>query len=79
MVGPPDRAGHDAHDPSAPAPGVHEEPIAGSQAIRTIHAALDAGVRVLDTAINYLHGRCRDGPERAVSSRGSRHVVGGRR
>ena len=36
-----------------PAPGVHEEPISGSQAIRTIHAALDAGVRVLDTAINY--------------------------
>src|ERR1700733_11640568 len=36
-----------------PPPGVHEEPIEESQAIRTIHAALDAGVRLLDTAINY--------------------------
>ncbi len=36
-----------------PPPDVHEEPIEESQAIRTIHAALDAGVRVLDTAVNY--------------------------
>jgi len=36
-----------------PPPGVHEEPIEETQAIRTIHAALDAGVRLLDTAINY--------------------------
>jgi aryl-alcohol dehydrogenase-like predicted oxidoreductase len=37
-----------------PPPGVHEDPIEESQAIRTIHAALDAGVNVLDTAINYV-------------------------
>ena len=36
-----------------PPPGVHEEPIGERQAIRTIHAALGAGVRLLDTAINY--------------------------
>ena len=36
-----------------PPPGVHEEPIEEAQAIRTIHAALDGGVRVLDTAVNY--------------------------
>jgi aryl-alcohol dehydrogenase-like predicted oxidoreductase len=36
-----------------PPPGVHEEPIPEAQAIRTIHAGLDAGVRLLDTAINY--------------------------
>jgi aryl-alcohol dehydrogenase-like predicted oxidoreductase len=36
-----------------PPPGVHEDPIPEPQAIRTIHAALDAGVRLLDTAINY--------------------------
>jgi aryl-alcohol dehydrogenase-like predicted oxidoreductase len=36
-----------------PPPGVHEEPIEPAQARRTIHAALDAGVRLLDTAINY--------------------------
>jgi aryl-alcohol dehydrogenase-like predicted oxidoreductase len=36
-----------------PPPGVHEAPIEEAQAIRTIHAALDAGVRLLDTAINY--------------------------
>jgi aryl-alcohol dehydrogenase-like predicted oxidoreductase len=36
-----------------PPPGIHEEPIEESQAIRTIHAALDGGVRLIDTAINY--------------------------
>jgi|KBSSwiStaDraftv2_1062776.scaffolds.fasta_scaffold11760_6 aryl-alcohol dehydrogenase-like predicted oxidoreductase len=41
--------------PHAP-PGVHEDPIPEAQAIRTIHAALDAGVRVLDTAVNYVMG-----------------------
>ncbi len=39
--------------PHAP-PGVHEEPIPEAQAIRTIHAALDAGVNLLDTAVNYV-------------------------
>jgi aryl-alcohol dehydrogenase-like predicted oxidoreductase len=29
------------------------EPVAEDQAIRTLHAALDAGVRLIDTAINY--------------------------
>jgi aryl-alcohol dehydrogenase-like predicted oxidoreductase len=37
-----------------PPPGQYEEPIPEEQAIRTIHAALDGGVRVLDTAINYV-------------------------
>ncbi len=39
--------------PHAP-PGVHEDPIPEVQAIRTIHAALDAGVNLIDTAINYV-------------------------
>lgn len=36
-----------------PPPGVYEAPIEQAQAVRTIHAALDVGVRLLDTAINY--------------------------
>jgi aryl-alcohol dehydrogenase-like predicted oxidoreductase len=36
-----------------PPPGVVETPIPDADAIRTIHAALDGGARVIDTAINY--------------------------
>jgi aryl-alcohol dehydrogenase-like predicted oxidoreductase len=36
-----------------PPPGVHEEPVDEAQAVRTIHAALDGGARLIDTAINY--------------------------
>lgn len=50
-----------------PSPGVHEQPIEPAQARRTIHAALDAGVRVLDTAINY----CMSEAEMAVTNASS--------
>ena len=36
-----------------PPPGVHEEPVDEHLAIRTIHAALDGGARLVDTAVNY--------------------------
>jgi aryl-alcohol dehydrogenase-like predicted oxidoreductase len=36
-----------------PPPGVHEEPVDEVQAVRTIHAALDGGARLIDTAVNY--------------------------
>jgi aryl-alcohol dehydrogenase-like predicted oxidoreductase len=36
-----------------PPPGVHEEPVDQAQAVRTIHAALDGGARLIDTAVNY--------------------------
>jgi aryl-alcohol dehydrogenase-like predicted oxidoreductase len=35
------------------ATGVLREPVEESLAIRTVHAALDSGVRLIDTAINY--------------------------
>jgi aryl-alcohol dehydrogenase-like predicted oxidoreductase len=36
-----------------PPPGVHEDPVDEKQALRTIHAALDGGARLIDTAVNY--------------------------
>ncbi len=44
-----------------PSPGVHEQPIEPAQARRTIHAALDAGVRA-GHGDQLLHVRGGDGP-----------------
>jgi aryl-alcohol dehydrogenase-like predicted oxidoreductase len=49
-----------------PPPGVKEEPVEEAQAIRTIHAALDGGARVIDTAINYCMAEAEMGRNETV-------------
>jgi aryl-alcohol dehydrogenase-like predicted oxidoreductase len=50
-------------------PGVREDPVDEAQAVRTLHAALDGGVRLIDTAINYCMAAAEMGRNEALVAR----------
>jgi aryl-alcohol dehydrogenase-like predicted oxidoreductase len=52
-----------------PPPGVHEDPVDEGQALRTIHAALDGGARLIDTAVNYCMKASEMGRSEALAAK----------